>query len=204
MTEAFNSKDKDATAKAQKEFAAIYAPMQESMKKSQADLNAVLTQEQRDKLREARIASAIKSMTEPVTLTDDQVKKMKAAVPKEGEGETREASFHQAVQDALTEEQKAQVGKYRAMNYVKMMFAQAKLTDEQMKKAESAYDEWSKDKSNKPEAMYKAMQDKVQALLTDEQKEEMKKAGRWVRPGAAVGQPGTPIGGGGIRVEEKK
>ena len=179
MTEAFKSKDKEAIAKAQKAYQDIFAPMHEAMKKSQGELDSILTAAQRDKLQESRMKSWIKALTDPVQLTDEQMKKLRAAYDNLTKATGPEAvgrSFPEALQQILTAEQKAAVAKHRAMNYVKSIFARAKLSDEQMKKAETLVDELAKDQSDKGGMgwqSYSTLAEKIRGLLTAQQKEAM-------------------------------
>ena len=79
MMEAYKSKDKEAIAKAQKAYQDLYAPMHEAMKKSQGELDAILTPEQKEKQQESRMTAMIKAWTDPAQLSDEQMKKLKAA-----------------------------------------------------------------------------------------------------------------------------
>jgi hypothetical protein len=66
-------------AQAQKAYQDLYAPMHEAMKKSQKALDDILTPEQREKLQENRMATLIKTLTDPVQLSGEQLGKVKAA-----------------------------------------------------------------------------------------------------------------------------
>ncbi len=131
MMDAYKSKGKDAIAKAQKAYQELYAPMHEAMKKSQGELDKILTPQQKEKLQESRMTAWIKAMTDPAQLSDEQMKKLKAAyseLTKANDHEAMERKLPEAVQNVLTAEQKATIFKHRAMTYVKSMFARAKLT----------------------------------------------------------------------------
>lgn len=192
MIEAYKSKDKDAIAKAQKAYQDLYVLMHEAMKKSQKELDDVLTAEQKDKLLESRMTTWVKALTAPVQLSDEQMKKAKAAYseltkasPQQGMG----GKLPEVVQDILTPEQKQTIYKHRAMSYVKSMFAPAKLIPEQLKQAEAAVDAMGKEQGFKFDwKMYQKLSEKVRSLLTDEQKEALKRPRNVpIRPGAAPG-----------------
>jgi Spy/CpxP family protein refolding chaperone len=174
MMEAYKGKDKDAIAKVQKAYQDLYAPMHEAMKKSQAELDNILTAEQKAKLQESRAVGWIKAMTDPVQLSDEQVKKLKAAygdLTKASDHEAAERRSPKAIDEILTAEQKTTIAKHRAMTYVKSMFAQAKLTNEQMKKIEAMVDEMVKGKGLTFDwQIYTKLAEKARGLLTAEQK----------------------------------
>ena len=109
MGDAFKSQDKDAIAKAQKEYQGVFAGTSEIYRKSQKELDDVLTPEQKAKRKDAQVAQLIKSLTGGVTLTPEQETKIKAVIAEAGggEGEGRERMNYKAVQDILTPEQKA-------------------------------------------------------------------------------------------------
>ena len=94
LGEAFRSQDKEKMAQAQKAYQDLYAPMHEAMKKSQKALDDILTPEQREKLQENRMATLIKTLTDPVQLSGEQLGKVKAAyreAAKKGEAEAMRA-----------------------------------------------------------------------------------------------------------------
>jgi len=177
LGEAFRSQDKEKMAQAQKAYQDLYAPMHEAMKKSQKALDDILTPEQREKLQENRMATLIKTLTDPVQLSGEQLGKVKAAyreAAKKGEAEAMRA-LSETVQNGLTPEQKTTIAKYRGMNYAKGAFARAKLSQEQMKKVEAMVDELAKDPDPKMQwQIYGKLYEKINALLTPEQKEAMK------------------------------
>lgn len=208
FTEAYKSKNKEAIAKAQKDYQALYAPMHEIMKKSQADLAGVLTVQQQAALRESRLMTMIKYATDPVKLSPEQIKKIKAAMPKAAGSESAERKSYEAIQQVLTPEQKATIVKHRATGYVKSMFFQAKLTPDQWKQVEAAYDQMIKDGTIKAAGGwegYEKLADKVNGLLTAEQKEAMKKARTWSPAGGGAVRfaPGAPVPGSKKPLEKK-
>jgi hypothetical protein len=203
MVEAYKGKDKDAIAKSQKAYQELYAPMHEAMKKAQKDLDSVLTAEQTEKLQESRATAWIKASTDPVQLTEEQMKKAKDVYKeamKAGGYEALGRGMSDKIQDILTPEQKAAIYKHRAMSYVKSMFSQAKLTSEQTKQVEAAVDAMGKEQNFKFDwAKVQQLNEKIEAVLTAEQKEAIKKArSAWtpIQPGAAA--PGARAGGGGL------
>lgn len=197
MLEAYKRQDKDAVAKAQREYQELYAPMHEIMKKSQADLDAVLTAEQRAKLDESRLAAVIKAQTDPVQLSEEQGKQIRAAyseLTKQGNREAAERNLYETIQKALTPEQKATIFKHRANRYVQSMFKPAELTDQQQKQVDAAIGEMAKQQSDKMDwQAYQKLSEKINGLLNERQKEALKK-GRSGMPGASM--PGAPAGGG--------
>jgi Spy/CpxP family protein refolding chaperone len=216
MTEAYKSKDKDAIAKAQKAYQDLYAPMHEAMKKSQSELDGILAPEQREKQQDSRMTATIKAWTDPLQLTDEQMKKLKAAygeLTKANDYAALASKLPEVIQNVLTAEQKLAIVKHRAMIYVKAMFARAKLTDEQMKSVEAMVDELAKDPNVKVVMAwqsYSKLAEKIRGLLTPEQKKALEAPYKLGAPGASVNPvPGgkeTPVvvrlneGGGGVSV----
>ena len=196
MVDAYKGKDKDAIAKAQKAYQDLYVPMHEAMKKSQSELDNILTPEQKEKQQESRMMVWIKASTDPVQLTDEQMTKLKSAfgeLTKASGHEGMEYKFPEAIQNVLTAAQKAAIARHRMMQYVKSMFARAKLTDEQVKSVEATIetmiDKVAKDPKSKlvmDWQSYTKLAEKVRGLLTAEQKKAMESP-----YGAAA--PGTPV-----------
>jgi Spy/CpxP family protein refolding chaperone len=212
LTEAFKSQDKEKIAQAQKAYQDLYAPMHEAMKKSQAALENVLTQEQRDKLLDNRATTWIKAMTDPAQLSDEQVKKLKAAyaeVSKAGERENW-AKLSDTLENILTPEQKTTIFKHRTMGYVKAVYARAKLSDEQMKQVEALVAEQAKNAELKTQwQSFAKLQEKINALLTPEQKETVKTAYTWSAtvtpaPGSSVQKNPAPANEKKAPATEKK
>ena len=187
LGDTFKSQDKEKIAQAQKAYQDVYAPMHEIMKKSQKALDDILTPQQRDKIQENQTATWIKAVTDPVQLSSEQLDKAKAAYREFAKGGLRytERGLPEAIDKILTPEQKATISKHRMMNYVKAMFSRAKLSDEQMKKAEAAVDELGKQDAKMQRQWYGTLQEKINALLTPEQKEAMK------APTAGPARPGS-------------
>jgi hypothetical protein len=105
--------------------------------------------------------------------------------------------LNELIQQILTPEQKATIAKTRAMSPIKFTFRAAKLTADQMEQVEAACDELVKDQTLKSDEVYKKLSETVNRLLTDEQKEALKK-GR----GVWTVQPGQPGAAGGYVVQE--
>jgi Spy/CpxP family protein refolding chaperone len=208
MMEAYKSKNQDDIAKAQKAYQDLYAPMHQIMKKSQADLTNVLTAEQKAKLQESRVMSLVKSLTAPVQLSEEQIKQVKAAAGELMKDDDPQGymkgygKLNEVIQQILTPEQKATIAKNRAMSSIKARFWAAKLTADQMEQVEAACDELVKDQTIKSEEVYKKLTETVDRLLTDEQKEALKKG----RGGFWTVQPGQPGAYGGVvqEVPERK
>jgi len=202
MMDAYKSQDKEAIAKAQKENQALYAGTSAIYAKAQKELDDVLTPGQKAKRAEARTSQVIKSLTDGATLTPEQEKKIKAIIAESGGGESRERANYQAVQDVLTAEQKAAISKNRTLSMTKMMFGRVNLTADQTKQIEAAYDDLVKSGA-KPEELAKKLNDAVNGLLTDEQKEKLKGGFATGRPGTAA--PGASIGAPQIlKIEPRK
>ena len=198
LTDAYQGKDKEAIAGAQKEFQETNAGASQIYQQAQTDLDNVLTAEQKTKRQEAMVAQMIKSLTDPAVLSDEQITQIKSLIAKESAeggregGERRERQWYQSIQDILTADQKAVIAKHRALSYTKMVLGRANLTAEQLQKIEGAYDELAKTPNLNGEAITKKLYEKSLALLTEEQKEGMKQ-GAWT--GVAVGgpAPGQPL-----------
>jgi hypothetical protein len=190
-------RDRDAIAQAQKAYHELLAPIHEIMRKSQSDLTDVLTPEQKGALHDYQLMTAVRSMVAPVQLSEEQIQHLKAAY-KEGDIEGFGGKLYPAIQQVLTPEQKAAIAKHGVMSRVRLAFAPARLTADQMKQAEAAYDELAKDQTVIDGKLHAKLTEKVNELLTDRQKEAMKRARRpWGGPGGVPGRPapGAPIGG---------
>jgi len=180
MADAYKSKDSEAIAKAQKNYAQASGDTTKLYKQAQTDLDNVLTAEQKAQRQEQSFAQAIKWMTEPAKLTAEQTEKIKAILAKQSGaggregGERTEREGNEAVQNVLTADQKALIAKHRAVSYAKMMFGNVKLTAEQSQKIEAAYDELAKTPNLNREGISKKLSEKITGLLTAEQKEAMK------------------------------
>ena len=191
MMDAYKSQDKEAIAKAQKENQALWAGTSAISSKAQKELDDVLTPEQKAKRAETRVTQTIKALTDGVTLTPEQEKKMKAILAESGGGESREHANYKALQDVLTSDQKAAIAKSRTLSMTKMMFGRANLTTDQTKQIKAAYDDLAKSGA-KPEELPKKLNDAINGLLTPEQKETMKGGFTTGRAGGAA--PGSPLG----------
>ena len=175
LTEAYKSKDKEAIAKASKVYQELYTPMQETWKKSQADLMKVLTPEQRTKLSEFQLTTSVKAVTTPITLTEEQMGRIRAVWKEVQEGELQK--YSQVLMEVLTVEQKTAIAKYRLMDAVKGGFRRANLTADQLKAIEATCDELLKGyfKLGLEPGLWGKVAEKVNGLLTAEQKEALKK-----------------------------
>ena len=192
---AYRSMERDAIARAQKEYQELQAPLHQIMKRGHDKLMQVLTTDQKSRLADFQITKAIEAMATPVKLSNDQIKRVRTIWPKADDLEAGPAACDEAVQQVLTTEQKITIAKYRAMEFVKAAFGAAKLSDDQLKQAELIVTELTKDLSVKPEDLHKTLTTKVDAILGPEQKEAMKKP--WIGSGgnpAGWGQPNVSPG----------
>ena len=210
--EAYQKNDKNAIAKAQKAYQEAYAPFHQAMKESQKKLDDILTSEQREKQAAHQAATWLKALTDPIKLSEEQKQKARTIFRELQSSSTREQWSKQSklIAKILTPEQRAALNRHRLGSYVKMMFSRIKLTDEQNKKVEALLDKTCKDPNLTLDwKTYQGVSQKVQELLTDEQKETLKKPLQsWNRagggfagmgaattaPGAMVAVPGAMLG----------
>ena len=174
LREAFRKGDQEAVVKAQREYQELYAPMHQIIKNSQADLDRALTSEQKNKLQDSRLTSAVKSLAYPVQLGDEQIAKIKTAwaeLSKDGRNERFYEKLPQVVQQVLTPEQKTTIARHRTSAIAKAVTGRVALTPAQSKQLDACVEEIAKDTSLKPEDTYKKVLEKVNGLLTAEQKE---------------------------------
>lgn len=175
MEDAIASNDREAIGKAREDYRDVFSPMHEVMRKASEDLNNVLTAEQKAKLQQVRLEAAIKNMAGPVVLTEEQMKQLVAlASGSENARGALQEKVAPALEQMLTPEQKAAMTKYRVIAEVQRGFAGARLTREQVKELEGAYDELAKDTNLKTEDLVKQLTEKGTGFLTDEQKEAIK------------------------------
>jgi membrane-associated protease RseP (regulator of RpoE activity) len=204
---AYQKNDKEAIAKAQKDYQDLYAPLHQVMKDSQKKLDDVLTPQQKEKQADHQVATWIKALTAPVELSEEQKQKAKAAyreLRKTAGHEPTEQKLPEVIFKVLTPQQRVAINKQRLAPYVKAMFARAKLTDEQNKKVEALLDKICSDPNLSVDGKtYQSVSQKVEELLTKEQKEALKKP--FTFSGQAGGQggvvytfgekaPGAPLG----------
>jgi len=192
LVAAYRSMDREAIARAQRDYQELQAPLHQLMKQSQDSLLQVLTLEQKARLHDFQITKAIESMTAPIQLSDEQIRRIKDAWPKADDVEAGAAIYDQAVQQALTLDQKVAIAKYRAAAFVKAAFGPAELTEQQLKQAELVAAELAKDPSVTPEDFRAKLSSEIRSLLTPEQQEAMKKP--WTRNWGGPGTPGAPTG----------
>ena len=194
MQDARESGDREVMAKARGDYSEILAPMHDTMKKADDDLANVLTEEQKTKQKEYRITTAIKAMAAPVELTDDQIKKLVTdAQGHEGERGSAEQKISEALDQMLTADQKATIARHKALAEVMRKYGSGRiLSRDQAKEVAGICEELSKDIALKPDDAAKKLSDKIESLLTDEQKEAIKNA---PTRGRREGVAGTPDGG---------
>jgi Spy/CpxP family protein refolding chaperone len=207
MMEAYKSKNKEAQERAQKAYQELYAPMYEAMKKANEDLQKILTPEQKAKQQDNQLTTWIKSLTNPVQLSDEQLVKAKAAcreAAKNGDFRATYRAVAEAVQAVTTPEQKTRIFKIGVTNYLKAIFSRAKLSDKQMKQLEAIVDEAAKTPDLKLQwpLPYEKLRAKVNDILTPEQKEAMKKPFRYLAP-AVQSAPagGWQVSPGQVKIE---
>jgi Spy/CpxP family protein refolding chaperone len=174
VQDAYASGDEEAQKRAMEEYQILHEPVQKSLLKSYEDLKKVLTREQRTKLYDHQAMQTIKNMTEPATLKPDQVRQIKNAYREAMENPDPENPINimNVIAEVLTPEQAHQIKKYRAVNYVKQAFAPAKLTEEQMKRAERLCEDILRDPDIGDQS-YDVIQQRVSEILTREQREAM-------------------------------
>jgi Spy/CpxP family protein refolding chaperone len=204
MENAEQSGDVNAVTKAQQDYQALYAPVNQIMKKSFEDLDKILTSEQTAALQDSRQMTVINAMTAPAKLTDEQIKQLKAAMTTSsfgkdpgyvGFGARGNALSQETLDKVLTGEQKTAIGKSRALGYVKSMYAGAKLTADQQKKAEAICNDVAAERGLQTTEMFKELSAKMNDLLTADQKKALNSVptlGTYGAPGGAGGAAGQP------------
>ncbi len=215
LGEAYQRSDTEAIAKAQNAYQELYAPFHQAMKDSQRKLDEILTPQQKEKQADHQMAAWIKAMTDPIELSAEQKQKAKAAF-REMQKTAGDATAggnpsvnnirggfapQEAILKILTAQQRVALNKHRLGSYVKAMFARVNLTDEQNKKVEALLDKICQDpKLSADWKTYQSVSQKVEELLTAEQKETLKRPaifrGPWVGgirgAGGGFFAPGSP------------
>ncbi|KKL67080.1 hypothetical protein LCGC14_2138570 [marine sediment metagenome] len=185
MKKAKESKDKEANAKARKEYSALSAKGRDLDKKFVTQIMAVLTPEQKVKWDEYQFVLAVKRKFRAAKLTDEQVNKVKALYVKEAavlagadkkaKAAARNKLYAKVSQEILTEEQRTAVavaglvGRYRKL----------KLTDDQLAQLKAAYVKNTTgvnmtDRNAARQAMNKVTEALKNDILTPEQREQIK------------------------------
>lgn len=173
---AYKSGDKDAIAKANKDYQDSFLPITDLMKKSQADVMNVLTDDQKTKWKVSQLVGMAQRSAGGVTLSDEQIAKLKDSCSDLLKKDSFEGpdwmTIQKNVQAILTPEQKATIEKNQAIQTARMTFGgiwgTAGLTAEQIKELEAAYDELAK--TLKGEELRAKLNEKAMSLLTDDQK----------------------------------
>jgi len=182
------SKDKEAARKAWKDMGALNAQRNEIMKKSQAAVLAVLTDEQRAKWDEYNVLRSVQGRFRGVKLTEEQMAKIKAEYVKAAAGaDMSDQKARQKVirdlavkvgDEILTDDQKATVAAHRVLR--RFYRVKPKLSDEQFAKVKAACAKAlaGVDKTKRG-AAEKAMRDVAkqvrEEILTDAQRESLPK-----------------------------
>jgi len=196
LAEAGRSRDRDAFAKAQKEYHDHYVPMHAIMQRYQTMLQNVLTAEQvaqqQLRRRDAFLTDMISAYAGPANLTPAQVADIHEALAKEPSPEAIARRLHAVIQQRLTPGQKAAVAKHRAMNQVRAMYARVTLTTHQQEQVEAICEELSVDTDLTPAEAHPILKQRVDALLTDEQKEAMQAPPGLTPPPATPAFPVAP------------
>lgn len=196
LAEAGRSQDRDAFARAQKEYQDHCVPMHEIMQQYQVKLQNVLTAEQlaeqQIRRRDAFITNMIGAYAGPASLTAEQVASIHDALATEPSPEAAARRLNDVVQQVLTPEQKTAVAKHRAMSHVKAVYARAKLTPPQQEQVEAICEELAADSDMPPAEAYPKLKQRVDALLTDDQKESMKAPPGLTPPPAPPAGPFAP------------
>lgn len=183
LQEAYKSKDSNVITAANKQYQDAYAPMQELMKKSQADLMNVLTDDQKAKYKTSQLVQMAQGGLGGIKLSDDQIAKLKEScadmLKKDSFEGTDWGMVQKKVQEVLTPEQKAAIEKNQVLMQVKFMFGNpwaggsGGITPEQTKSLEAAYDELAK--TLKGEELRAKLNEKAISLLNDDQKAALAK-----------------------------
>lgn len=176
LVAAYRAMDKEAIAQATKAREELYAPSLTFWKKSQADLDNILTPEQHAKIKDYQLSTSVKAMTTPVTLTDEQWTKIRNA--RKAGRDTDWQATGRVLEDTLTIPQKEAIAKYRLLDAAKLNYQGVRLSDEQSKTIETTCDALVKghSKLGLDPKMWNKLAEKINALLTAEQKDELKKA----------------------------
>lgn len=187
-----DAKDKDAAAKARDELSALRKARDEIVSKSQAEIMAVLTDEQKARWDRYHAVQAVKRRFRTVEFSDEQVKQIealcaKAEMPDASDRKARSAAldrlYAQVSKDVLTDSQRLDI----AMGMIKAMFRKAELTDEQLAKIKGAYVEHMSgvdpaDAKARRAAMRKLQAEVREKVLTDAQREALKKLQAGIEP----------------------
>jgi Spy/CpxP family protein refolding chaperone len=189
LSEAWKGGDKETFRRANEDYFRVRGPLYEIVRQFDADLDNVLTPDQKAKLQNWMAIQRIKGITEPIQLSDEQVKQVLAAV-----GGVRNKLNYGVVEKVLTPDQKRAIAKYRAMLAVKGMFqGDPTLTAQQWKQVEARCDVLVKDVKNPFDTgeIVSKLRDMADALLTPEQREANEAK-------AESGNPHQPQTGGGL------
>lgn len=196
LAEAGRNQDRDAFAKAQKDHQDHYVAMHAIMQRYQAKLQNVLTAEQlaqqQTRRRDALITNMIGAYAGPANLTPAQVTEIRDALATDPSPEAAARRLHDVVQQILTPSQKTAVAKHHAMIHVKALYARATLTAQQQQQVEAICEAFAADPDLVPAKAYPQLTQRVDALLTDEQKEAMRSPPGTLPPHAVPAISGLP------------
>jgi len=103
--------------------------------KLQRTLKQVMTPEQKTRLHEHRLMAMVGGLTAPVQLNEEQLQRIRDAFQDaDADPRMRGHELQEMLKHVLTPEQKTKIVASRGMNYVKLTFRRAKLTDEQLQR----------------------------------------------------------------------
>jgi Spy/CpxP family protein refolding chaperone len=180
--DASKSGDADAISSAQGTYQQLYAPLQKTLDKCSTELSKVLTREQKAAIDDFRADEFVKGSIGPVKLRADQLRELKRVYLDVVNGRAQEGeNLLQAFDRVLSPEQKSALTQHRLTSYAKLAYARANLTAQQSAKIDRICRDVASDPDVDPTQVYSVLRDRVQEVLTAEQKESMKDAGR---PGA--------------------
>jgi len=176
--------DDSAAAKAREELAESDQPIASAFETLRTDLQNVLTSTQRKDFRDGKQEWMINRIAAPVQLGDAQMARAMAAYPqpdKVPNGVGFEEKVARVVVGVMTPEQKTQVVKHYATEYVTNVFGRAALTQEQMKTVAGIVAELANDRRFDGDwplhtGMKKALRARVNPLLTPEQRRAVESA----------------------------
>jgi len=186
ISDAYKSGDQDAIAKAQGDYQAAYAPLQDILKKYSGQLDRVLTSVQTAKLKDYRLTQVIDRIANGAKLTDQQMKAVKAAADPDNPTGSWQA-IRDAIENVATPEQKAGMAAGRMTESVRTRYWNAQLTADQLKQVSAAAAKLVNDDSLSAQEKASKLNVATEALLTADQKAAMDKTHPGFKWGGEVG-----------------
>jgi len=126
------------------------------------------------------LMAMVGGLTAPVQLNEEQLQRIRDAFQDaDADPRMRGHELQEMLKHVLTPEQKTKIVASRGMNYVKLTFRRAKLTDEQLQRVEALCGELAEqtDYALNDGKFYRRLADEVHAMLTDAQKQAVKDRG---------------------------